>query len=85
MGVIVNGSIGKHITYLCREDPRDMLHRSFDIEGAITTMDALDIDDDLRFTFELFFFLFHSSSPPHPSPLLIGEREGVRSIPQSAF
>jgi hypothetical protein len=36
-----------------------MFHRALDIQGAITTMDVLNIDDDLRFPFKLLFFLFH--------------------------
>jgi hypothetical protein len=36
-----------------------MFHRALDIQGAITTMDVLNIDDDLRFTFKLLFFLYH--------------------------
>jgi hypothetical protein len=47
MRVVVNGSGGKDITDLCREDSRDMFHRAFDIQGAIATVDVLNIDDDL--------------------------------------
>jgi hypothetical protein len=51
MRVILDGGCGEDITYLCREDSGDMFHRAFDIEGAIPTVDVLNIDDDLRLTF----------------------------------
>ncbi len=62
MRVIVDSGCGEDITYLCREDSRDMFYRPFDIEGAIPTVDVLNIDDDLRLTFKFFFLLFHGSS-----------------------
>jgi hypothetical protein len=33
-----------------------MFHRAFDIQGAITTVDVINIDDDLRLALELLFF-----------------------------
>jgi hypothetical protein len=62
-----------------------VFHRAFDIQSAIATVDVIDVDDDLRLAFELLLFLFHRSSPPHPSPLPIGEKEGVKGTPKSAF
>jgi hypothetical protein len=47
MRVVVNGGGGKDITHLCREDSGDVFHRAFDIQGAITTVNVLNIDDDL--------------------------------------
>lgn len=35
-----------------------MFHRAFDIQGAITTVDVINIDDDLRLALELLFFHF---------------------------
>jgi hypothetical protein len=56
MRVIVNSGSGEDITDLCRENSGDMLHRALDIQGAITAVNVLNVDDDLGFAFKLLFF-----------------------------
>jgi hypothetical protein len=54
--VIVYSGCGEDITHFCGENSGDMFHRAFNIQSAIAAVDIIDVDNDLRFAFELLLF-----------------------------